>query len=55
MAAGLETDLDGADRWARVGRRTDPEPEWEKSAQERYARFVELLPFDEKSANPKRG
>lgn len=55
MAAGLETDLDGADRWAKVGRRTEPEPEWVKSAGERFARFVELLPFDPATARPKRG
>jgi xylulokinase len=55
MAAGLETDLGGADRWAKVGRRTEPEPEWVKGARDRYARFIDLLPFDEKSARPKRG
>ena len=55
MAAGLETDLGGADRWAKVGRRTEPDSEWMKFARDRYARFVDLLPFDEKSAHPKRG
>ena len=55
MAAGLETDLDGADRWAKVGRRTEPEPEWVRCAHERYTRFVELLPFDSQSERQKRG
>jgi xylulokinase len=55
MAAGLETELDGAERWAKVGRRTEPEPAWVESAAERYKRFTELVPFDEDSAHPKRG
>ena len=31
MAAGLETQLEGADRWAKVGRRVEPEAEWVKA------------------------
>jgi xylulokinase len=54
MAAGLETDLDGADRWAKVGRRTEPDPVWGKAARERYKRFLELMPFDPGSAPNKR-
>jgi xylulokinase len=46
MAAGLETQLEGADRWARVGRRIEPDPEWVEPTRHRYERFLELSPFD---------
>ncbi len=55
MAAGLETDLDGADRWAKVGRRIEPDPVWVEAARERYARFLDYLPYDPGAARPKRG
>jgi hypothetical protein len=55
MAAGLETELDGADRWAKTGQRTEPDEVWAKAAQERYARFLEIMPFDPGSAPRKRG
>jgi xylulokinase len=45
MAAGLETQIEGADRWARTGRRTDPDAEWAKATRERYRRFLEHSPF----------
>jgi xylulokinase len=46
MAAGLETQLEGADRWARVGHRIEPDPEWLEPTRRRYERFLELSPFD---------
>jgi len=55
MAAGLETDLAGADRWAKVGRRIEPDPEWAEAARQRYARFLDCLPFDPGASRPKRG
>ena len=55
MAAGLETELDGADRWAKVGRRIEPDPVWVEAARQRYARFLDYLPFDPGAARPKRG
>jgi xylulokinase len=44
MGAGLETSLDDAGRWARVGRRIEPDPAWARAADERYRRFAELGP-----------
>jgi xylulokinase len=44
MAAGLETSPEGAQRWARTGRRVAPDPEWARAAADRYARFEELGP-----------
>jgi xylulokinase len=44
LAAGLEDGLDGASRWARVGRRIEPDERWRAAAAERYARFVALSP-----------
>jgi len=44
MAAGLESSLDGARRWARVGRTVEPDRQWQEAADERYARFRELGP-----------
>jgi len=55
MAAGLETDLAGADRWAKVGRRIEPDPEWVEAARQRYARFLDCLPFDPGASRTKRG
>jgi len=42
--AGLESSLDGAQRWARVGRRVEPEARWAAAASERYARFLAFSP-----------
>ena len=42
MAAGLEDSLDGAQRWASVGRRVEPDSGWAGAAGERYGRFTEL-------------
>jgi xylulokinase len=55
MAAGLETDLGAADRWARIGHRTEPDAAWVDAARKRYDRFVELMPFDPTSPPQKRG
>ncbi len=42
VAAGLETDVNEAGRWARTSRVIDPDPRWVPAVAERYARFVEL-------------
>jgi xylulokinase len=42
MSAGLEDDLGQAARWARVGKRVEPRPEWAEGVNARYARFREL-------------
>jgi len=42
MAAGLESDMTDARRWARVGRRVEPERVWIDAVEARYARFLEL-------------
>ena len=42
--AGLESSLDGAQRWARVGRRVEPDARWAAAASERYARFSRISP-----------
>jgi xylulokinase len=42
MAAGLETDFNDADRWARTGQVVEPDPRWVTPAQDRYFRFREL-------------
>ena len=44
LAAGLEDALEGASRWAKVGRRVEPDEEWRVAAAERYARFIALSP-----------
>jgi xylulokinase len=44
MAAGLETDLGEARRWASVGRRIEPDPSWADAAAARYERFRSLCP-----------
>jgi len=55
MAAGLATDLDGADRWAKVGRRVEPDPVWVEETKERYKRFSDLSPFDPTVKRVRRG
>ncbi len=42
MAAGRETSLADAARWARVGRQVEPDPSWVGPVAERYAIFREL-------------
>lgn len=42
MAAGLETDMIDARRWARIGRRVEPDPSWAQAVKARYTRFLEL-------------
>ena len=39
MAAGLESSINDAARWAAVGARVEPDPVWQRAAAERYARF----------------
>ena len=46
MAAGLETDMTDARRWARVGRRVEPDPTWTDAVKDRYGRFLELADQD---------
>ncbi len=43
VAAGLESELGDATRWAAVGRRVEPDPEWQEHAAARYAIFQELV------------
>jgi xylulokinase len=54
MAAGLETGLEGADRWAKVGRTTEPDKDWAAAASERYEQFLSHCPFDPGSLPEKR-
>ena len=42
VAAGDVPDASGAGRWARVGKRIEPEQRFSEAALNRYARFVEL-------------
>jgi xylulokinase len=42
QAAGLESSLDGARRWARTARRVEPDAAWVGPMAERYARWREL-------------
>jgi xylulokinase len=42
VTAGLEESSSDAGRWARYGRRVDPDPRWAAAAGERYARYREL-------------
>jgi xylulokinase len=42
VTAGLEESTAGAARWARHGRRVEPDPHWATAADERYARYREL-------------
>jgi xylulokinase len=39
LAAGLETSMGDAARWARTGRVVDPDPAWANAVADRYARF----------------
>jgi xylulokinase len=42
MAAGLETTIADATRWASTDRVVDPDPGWAKPIEDRYQRFLEL-------------
>jgi xylulokinase len=42
MAAGLETTIADAARWARTGRVVEPDPTWASPVEDRYQRFQEL-------------
>jgi xylulokinase len=42
LGVGLETDLSGADRWARTSHVVDPDPRWVAPSAARYQRFLEL-------------
>jgi xylulokinase len=42
VAAGIESDVNQAARWASTRQVVDPDPAWEAAAAERYARFLEL-------------
>ncbi|OBA74968.1 xylulose kinase [Mycobacterium sp. 1554424.7] len=42
MAAGVETSITDAGRWARVERVVEPDPAWASAVQDRYRRFLEL-------------
>jgi hypothetical protein len=42
VTAGLEESSAGASRWARHGRRVEPDPRWVAATGERYARYREL-------------
>ncbi|OBK51803.1 FGGY-family carbohydrate kinase [Mycobacterium sp. 1081908.1] len=42
MAAGLETSITDAGRWARIERVVEPDPAWASAVEDRYRRFLEL-------------
>ena len=42
MAAGLESSLGDAARWASIERTVEPDPAWKAPIEDRYGRFVEL-------------
>ncbi|MCW2662456.1 MAG: carbohydrate kinase, family protein [Mycobacterium sp.] len=42
MAAGLETSIADAGRWARIERVVEPDPAWGAATADRYQRFLEL-------------
>ncbi|OBI53112.1 FGGY-family carbohydrate kinase [Mycobacterium sp. E787] len=42
MAAGLETSIADAARWARIERTVDPDPAWAAATADRYQRFLQL-------------
>src|SRR6202035_3853850 len=44
MAAGIADGLEGSSRWARVGRRVEPDAKWQEAVDERYRRLVCLGP-----------
>jgi xylulokinase len=42
MAAGLESSMTDAARWASVDRVVEPDPAWVEATGDRYGRFLEL-------------
>jgi xylulokinase len=42
MAAGLETSMADATRWARTSHRVEPDPAWVGPSDERYRRFLDM-------------
>jgi xylulokinase len=42
VAAGLETSMNDASRWARYGRCVEPDPAWRSACDDRYERFLHL-------------
>jgi xylulokinase len=42
MAAGLESSVAGAARWASIQRTVEPDPVWRHPMEDRYGRFLEL-------------
>jgi xylulokinase len=42
IAAGLETSVADAARWASTERVVEPDPSWTNPTRDRYARFLEL-------------
>ena len=41
LAAGLESDVNDAERWARTGHVVDPEEKWTGECDDRYALFLD--------------
>ena len=42
MAAGLETSMSDARRWARTGQRVEPDPRWQAACEARYQTFLDV-------------
>ena len=42
MAAGLESSIADAARWASIERIVEPDPAWKGPMEDRYGRFLEL-------------
>jgi xylulokinase len=53
MAAGLETSIDDAARWARTEHIVDPDPAWADGIEDRYRRFLELADRPSRASGPK--
>ena len=52
VTAGVESDVSGASRWARTGRRVEPRPSWVEACDRRYRRFRSLV--DQQAEDPRR-
>jgi xylulokinase len=52
MAAGLESSMTDAVRWASTDRVVEPDPAWTSATQDRYGRFLELADRPSRSASP---
>ena len=46
MAAGLESSIADAARWASIERIVEPDPAWRRPMEDRYGRFLELAGSD---------